>query len=69
MTTLQAVIRLKEIKETIENYKIPSDLLVNIQQEFLSLKSQLLSSSFAFEGVIGLIDEVEAKLNKAKIIH
>lgn len=70
MTTLQAVIRLKEINEAIEKNRISSQHLRKFNQEFLSIKSQLMDSGFAFESVVDLIKEVEAKLSKIdRTIH
>ncbi|MBM7615244.1 hypothetical protein [Alkaliphilus hydrothermalis] len=63
MTTLQAIIRLYEIKEAIEDSKLKWDYLEPLSKEFQLIKSSLLHSNFAFDKVKGLIGEVENKMN------
>jgi len=63
MTTLQAVIRLYEIKEAIEDNNFKWDYLETLSKEFQLIKASLLHSNFAFDKVRGLIGEVENKMN------
>ncbi|WP_026478061.1 hypothetical protein [Alkaliphilus transvaalensis] len=63
MNTLQAIIRLHEIKETIEDKKIKWDYVDSLYKEFEIIKTSLLHSHFAFEKVQNLILEIENKMN------
>ncbi len=63
MNTLQAIIRLYEIKETMEEKKLKQDYTEILQNEFQKIKTFLLHSNFAFDNVKNLIVEVEKKMN------
>ncbi|SCY66663.1 hypothetical protein [Alkaliphilus peptidifermentans] len=67
MTTLEAIIRLNEIKETLENKHLNYEHFNSLCQEFHSIKNQLLKSNFAFDNIKILITEVEKAINLVKI--
>ncbi len=64
MSTLQAIIRLYEIKEAIENGSLCPNLQPRIHGEFEAIKASLLDSNFAFDNVKELISEIEYIIEK-----
>lgn len=65
MNTLQSVIRLFEIKETIETNKPCCEHRNALHKEFFTIKASLLDSNFAFDNVKELISEIEYKILKS----
>ncbi|GAB6086588.1 hypothetical protein [Alkaliphilus crotonatoxidans] len=59
MNTLQSIIRLFEIKETLEAGPLSPNLRPRVHSEFKTIKAALLDSNFAFDNVKELISEIE----------
>ncbi|KAB3537708.1 hypothetical protein F8154_02545 [Alkaliphilus pronyensis] len=66
MSTLKAVIRLQEIKSTLENRHFNCEHFNSLCHEFECIKLKLLKSNFAFDNIVCLLSEVENTINAVK---